>query len=108
MSSTEVLWDASALTFSLVGYCDPASDRMISTMEMIYNHLSKENLICRYRNVKDGLRGEEGAFGACNYWYAENLAIAGQLERAIRVFDRYAISRKPYRSFVRRNRSWVR
>ncbi len=34
--------DASALTFSLVGYCDPGSDRMISTMEMIYNHLSKE------------------------------------------------------------------
>ena len=79
--------DASALTFSLVGYCDPASDRMISTMEMIYNHLSTDNLICRYRNVNDGLRGEEGAFGACNYWYAENLARAGQLEKAIRVFD---------------------
>jgi GH15 family glucan-1,4-alpha-glucosidase len=79
--------DASALTFSLVGYCDPGSDRMISTMEMIYSHLSKDNLIYRYRNVNDGLRGEEGAFGACNYWYAENLARTGQLERAIRVFE---------------------
>ena len=65
----------------------PASDRMISTMEMIYNHLSKDNLICRYRNVDDGLRGEEGAFGACNYWYAESLARAGHLEKAIRIFE---------------------
>ena len=79
--------DASALTFSLVGYCDPGSDRMMSTMEMIYNQLSKDNLICRYRNVKDGLRGEEGAFAACNYWFAENLARTGQLERAILVFE---------------------
>ena len=56
-------------------------------MEMIYKHLSKDNLIYRYRNVNDGLRGEEGTFGACNYWYAENLARAGQLERAIGVFE---------------------
>ena len=79
--------DASALTFSLVGYCDAGSERMISTMETIYNNLSKDNLIYRYQNVNDGLRGEEGSFGACNYWYAENLARAGQLEKAIRVFE---------------------
>jgi pentatricopeptide repeat protein len=85
--------DASVLTFSLVGYCDAASDRMVSTTDMICKHLSRNNLIYRYRDINDGLSGTEGAFGVCNYWLAENFAKSGRLEKAISVFEtmlRYA------------------
>jgi GH15 family glucan-1,4-alpha-glucosidase len=79
--------DASVLTFSLVGYCDAASDRMVSTADMIYKHLSRNNLIYRYRDINDGLGGAEGAFGVCNYWLVENFAKSEQLEKAISVFE---------------------
>jgi GH15 family glucan-1,4-alpha-glucosidase len=79
--------DASVLTFSLVGYCDAASDRMVSTTDMIYKHLSRNNLIYRYRDINDGLGGAEGAFGVCNYWLVENFAKSGRLEKAISVFE---------------------
>ena len=85
--------DASVLTFSLVGYCDAASDKMVSTTDMINKHLSRNNLIYRYRDINDGLGGVEGAFGVCNYWLAENFAKSGRLEKAISVFEtmlRYA------------------
>jgi GH15 family glucan-1,4-alpha-glucosidase len=79
--------DASSLTFSLVGFCDAASDRMASTTDMIYKNLTKNNLVYRYRNNDDGIAGDEGSFGICSFWLAENLAKAGQLEKALTVFD---------------------
>ncbi|WP_276372882.1 glycoside hydrolase family 15 protein [Chryseolinea sp. H1M3-3] len=79
--------DASVLIFSLVGYCDAASERMISTTEMIYRNLCENGLIYRYRDVSDGVDGREGAFGVCSYWLAENFAKSGQLEKAVNVFE---------------------
>jgi GH15 family glucan-1,4-alpha-glucosidase len=79
--------DASLLTLPLVEYCDPASARMISTAELIYERLSKNTLIYRYRDVNDGLAGEEGSFVVCNFWLAENLVKSGNLKEAIKVFD---------------------
>jgi GH15 family glucan-1,4-alpha-glucosidase len=79
--------DASLLTLSLVGYCDPSSARMSSTIQQITDRLSKNNLIYRYVNVDDGLAGEEGSFAVCNFWLAENLAKAGRLQEAMHVFD---------------------
>jgi len=79
--------DASSLTFSLMGFCDASSDRMVSTTEMIYNNLTKHDLVYRYRDANDGIGGDEGSFGICNFWLAENLAKSGQLEKAITVFE---------------------
>lgn len=80
--------DASLLTLSLVGYCDHRSPRMLSTVDRICEQLSSQNLIYRYRNVDDGLEGnEEGSFAICNFWLAENLAHAGRAEEAIKVFE---------------------
>ena len=79
--------DASLLTLSLVGYCNPASPRMLSTTQMIYDRLSKNNLIYRYLNVDDGIEGREGTFGICNFWLAENLAKSRALEKATEVFE---------------------
>ena len=78
--------DGSLLTLSLVGYCKADAPRMVSTCEGIYRHLSKNELIYRYRDIDDGLPGEEGSFGICNFWLAENLARAGEPKKAIRFF----------------------
>jgi GH15 family glucan-1,4-alpha-glucosidase len=79
--------DASLLTFSLVGYCEPNSPRMTSTCELIYERLSKNDLIYRYIKIDDGLEGHEGSFGVCNFWLAENLAKSGKLEKAMEFFE---------------------
>jgi GH15 family glucan-1,4-alpha-glucosidase len=79
--------DASALTFSLVGYCDAASDRMVSTTNLMHKNLTKNNLVYRYRNINDGIVGDEGSFGICSFWLAENLAKSGQMEKAFTVFE---------------------
>ncbi|MBF9253764.1 glycoside hydrolase family 15 protein [Pontibacter sp. 172403-2] len=79
--------DASLLILSLVGYCSSLSPRMISTIRLIYERLSKNNLVYRYRGTNDGLEGDEGSFGICSFWLAENLAKSGQLQNAITVFE---------------------
>jgi GH15 family glucan-1,4-alpha-glucosidase len=79
--------DASSLVFSLVGYCPASSEKMISTVRNIYNHLSKNNLVYRYRNEDDGLSGGEGCFGICNFWLAENFVKSGRLKDAVKIFE---------------------
>ena len=79
--------DASLLTLSLVGYCDASSDRMIGTCDLIYESLCKNDLIYRYRNTEDSLRGSEGSFAVCNFWLVENMAKSGKLEKAVSIFE---------------------
>ena len=79
--------DASLLTLPLVGYCEAASPRMASTIESVMERLAKNNLVYRYVNVDDGLPGDEGTFGVCTFWLAENLAKAGKLQQAVEVFE---------------------
>jgi GH15 family glucan-1,4-alpha-glucosidase len=79
--------DASLLILPLVDYCDPSSERMLSTTQQISDQLSKNNLIYRYPNVDDGLKGEEGSFVVCNFWLAENLAKSGKVKEAIKIFE---------------------
>ena len=79
--------DASLLVLPLVGFCNPRSSKMLSTMEVISQKLSKNNFLYRYRQIDDGLRQEEGSFGICNFWLSENLAKSGRLEDAMKVFE---------------------
>jgi GH15 family glucan-1,4-alpha-glucosidase len=79
--------DASLMVLPLVGYCSPTSSRMVSTIGILEEHLTKNNMVYRYQLVDDGLHGGEGSFGVCNFWYAENLAQSGRLEKAIEVFE---------------------
>ncbi len=79
--------DASALVFPLVGYCEASSSRMMSTVRVIREHLSNNNLIYRYRFTNDGIQGGEGSFGICNFWLVENLVRAGNLAEAVQLFD---------------------
>lgn len=78
--------DASLLLLALYGYAPADSARMRSTCARVRERLGAGGLLYRYRTA-DGLAGGEGAFGICSFWCAECMAITGDLEAAIDVFE---------------------
>ena len=78
--------DASVLLASLLGYADPTGPRMLATIEAIDRELRDGPLIRRYSG-EDGLPGDEGAFVACSFWFAEALARAGRTGEAWRFME---------------------
>ena len=86
---TDVL-DASLLLMPLVKFIAPTDPRWLSTLEAIGEELVSDSLVYRY-NVEaspDGLRGAEGTFSICTFWYVEALARAGRLDQARLVFEK--------------------
>jgi GH15 family glucan-1,4-alpha-glucosidase len=82
--------DASALLIPLVGFLPPTDPRIRSTVEAIERSLMVDGLIHRYdtRRSKDGMRGSEGAFLACSFWFADNLVLLGRRKDAKALFER--------------------
>jgi GH15 family glucan-1,4-alpha-glucosidase len=81
---TDVL-DASLLLMPLVKFIAPTDPRWISTMNEISHELVSDSLVYRYNTTTaaaDGLRGEEGTFSICSFWYVEALARAGRIDDA--------------------------
>ncbi len=81
--------DAALLLLPHTGFVAMDDERMIGTTEAIVSDLSDEGLLRRYVS-DDGLPGHEGAFVACTFWLAENLAGQGRLDDATRAFERAA------------------
>ena len=64
--------------------------RWLSTLDAIGDELVSDSLVYRY-NVEaspDGLRGDEGTFSICSFWYVEALTRAGRLDEARLVFEK--------------------
>jgi GH15 family glucan-1,4-alpha-glucosidase len=83
--------DASSLLMPLVKFISPTDPRWLSTLRAIEEELVDDSLVYRYRNLdaaSDGLKGEEGTFCICSFWYAECLARAGELEKARYYFEK--------------------
>ena len=80
--------DASALLIALVGFLPPSDPRIRSTVEAIGRRLKKDRLVLRYHTARthDGLKGREGAFLACSFWYADNLVLLGRRDEARELF----------------------
>ncbi|WP_245496019.1 glycoside hydrolase family 15 protein [Rhizobium leguminosarum] len=78
--------DASLLLMPLVRFVRATDRRWLSTLKAIGDQLADDGVEHRYRS-NDGLEGEEGAFSACSFWYAERLARAGDTKRARKVFE---------------------
>jgi GH15 family glucan-1,4-alpha-glucosidase len=69
----------------------PADDpRVIGTIETIQRELCVEGFVLRYRTdrTEDGLPGDEGAFLACSFWLATDLAMLGRAGEARELFER--------------------
>jgi GH15 family glucan-1,4-alpha-glucosidase len=82
--------DASALLIPLVGFLPPSDQRVRSTVDEIGRHLMCDGLVLRYdtSRTQDGLKGGEGAFLACSFWYADNLVLLGRHQEARDLFER--------------------
>lgn len=83
--------DASVLLMPLMRFISPVDHRWLSTLEAIERDLTEDTLVYRYDNAVaqvDGLRGQEGSFTACSFWYIECLARAHQTEKARLLFDK--------------------
>jgi len=82
--------DASLLLMPLIKFISPTDPRWISTLRAIEEDLVDDSLVYRYRNFEtgDGLRGEEGTFCICSFWYLECLARAGELDKARYYFEK--------------------
>ena len=81
--------DASLLLLGLRGWDDPArSPRLAATLEAVRGCLERNGLLYRYPPGSDGIPGGEAAFGICNFWLAELLALAGRAEEALAQFER--------------------
>ncbi len=79
--------DGAMLLLPLVRFVSATDPRWLATLDAIGRELVEDALVFRYR-VDDGLDGQEGAFTACSFWYAECLARAGKLAEARLVFER--------------------
>jgi GH15 family glucan-1,4-alpha-glucosidase len=82
--------DASVLLMPLTKFIAPTDPRWLSTLDAIGEELVSDSLVYRY-NVgasPDGLRGDEGTFSICSFWYVEALARAGRLDEARLAFEK--------------------
>ncbi|NMI57327.1 glycoside hydrolase family 15 protein [Streptomyces sp. RLA2-12] len=86
--------DASLLLIPQMGFLPPDDKRVIGTIEAIQRELStSDGFILRYPTTGedagvDGLEGDEGAFLACSFWMADDLAMIGRVDEARKLFER--------------------
>ncbi|MFK4146508.1 glycoside hydrolase family 15 protein [Streptomyces sp. NPDC004065] len=86
---TEVL-DASLLLMPKVGFLSPRDPDWLSTLDAMDEELVSDSLVYRYDPAAspDGLRGSEGTFNLCSFFYVEALARSGRLNQARHAFDK--------------------
>jgi GH15 family glucan-1,4-alpha-glucosidase len=86
---TEVL-DSSLLMMPLQGFISPRDPMWLSTLKAMDRELVSDSLVYRYNPAAspDGLRGDEGTFSLCTFWYVDALARSGRLEEARLVFEK--------------------
>jgi GH15 family glucan-1,4-alpha-glucosidase len=86
---TEVL-DASLLYMPLIGLIAPGDPMWQSTLRAMDSELVSDSLVYRYdpSASPDGLRGSEGTFSMCTFWYVDALARSGRLDDARLTFEK--------------------
>ena len=80
--------DASVLVIPMVGFLRRTDPRVQSTVRVVARELTAPDgaLTYRYRSP-DGLGGTEGAFSICSFWLAQALAMTGDYEAGLRIFE---------------------
>jgi pentatricopeptide repeat protein len=82
--------DAAILLMPRVNFLPPSDVRWHSTLRAMRRELVEDSLVYRYNPSAspDGLRGSEGTFSLCTFFYVDALARSGYLEEARLVFDK--------------------
>ncbi|WP_101784286.1 glycoside hydrolase family 15 protein [Nonomuraea indica] len=82
--------DAAVLMMPLVKFISPTDPKWLSTLDALTACLVSDSLVYRYdpQVSPDGLRGEEGTFSICSFWYVEALVRAGRVDEARLAFEK--------------------
>ena len=84
--------DASVLLMPHVGFLPATDERFRSTVDAIRRELMVDGLLLRYRprddGAVDGLPEGEGVFLPCSFWFADVLAMQGDIDGARELFER--------------------
>jgi GH15 family glucan-1,4-alpha-glucosidase len=82
--------DASLLMMPLAKFISPTDPKWLSTLDALGQDLVSDSLVYRYdpQVSADGMRGEEGTFSICSFWYVEALTRAGRLDEARLAFEK--------------------
>jgi GH15 family glucan-1,4-alpha-glucosidase len=82
--------DASVLMMPLAKFVAPTDPKWLATLDTLGEELVSDSLVYRYdpATSPDGLRGAEGTFSICTFWYVEALARAGRTEEARLAFEK--------------------
>jgi GH15 family glucan-1,4-alpha-glucosidase len=81
--------DASLLMIPLVGFLPATDPRVVGTVAAIERDLMWNGFVQRYQTKEhiDGLPPGEGVFLACTFWLADNYALQGRRDDAVRIFE---------------------
>jgi GH15 family glucan-1,4-alpha-glucosidase len=65
--------DAAVLMMPLAKFISPTDPKWLSTLDKLNATLVSDSLVYRYdpEASPDGLRGQEGTFTVCSFWYVE-------------------------------------
>ncbi|MFS4105655.1 glycoside hydrolase family 15 protein [Streptomyces sp. PD-S100-1] len=82
--------DAAVLMMPLAKFIAPTDPKWLATLDALTEDLVSDSLVYRYdpRSSPDGLRGDEGTFSICSFWYVEALTRAGRLDEARLAFEK--------------------
>jgi GH15 family glucan-1,4-alpha-glucosidase len=82
--------DASVLMLPLAKFISPTDPKWLATLDELFATLVSDSLVYRYdpEASPDGLRGQEGTFTVCSFWYVEALTRAGRLDEARISFEK--------------------
>ncbi|MCV2396239.1 glycoside hydrolase family 15 protein [Actinotalea sp. M2MS4P-6] len=84
--------DAALLLIPQVGFLPWDDPRVVGTVDAVGRELLRDGFVLRYSTDEgsegDGLEGSEGAFLACNFWYADALWETGRTDEAVELFER--------------------
>jgi len=82
---------ASVLLMPLVKFISPRDPLWLSTLQAVERELVDDSLVYRYKigeSSFDGLKGREGTFSMCSFWFVECISRSGDLEKARFFFEK--------------------
>lgn len=78
--------DGSLLAMPFVGFISAKDPTMARTIDLIRERLETDGLVFRFR---DGTtQADDGAFIMCSFWLVECLALQGNIDQAVELFER--------------------